>query len=365
MSVTRHRSTWGDRAASGHPATPVDNEGPAIPGTPEDPEMGAYAKGDPSAWAEDPMPGPYSESGHPATPDEGSAWDKAAAMEAKAAKCIVIAMHMLGDPKGDRAKIAAVEAQAMSLLSLPNTHIASTLKRIGAEEEVQVEENEEAKKKAALSVKAEDEVEEDKEVEEAKKKAAVIRARLAGEEPAVEEKETEEAKKKAAFGVEDQTLEAMLAEEGMGAEDQTLEAMLAEEAAPVLTEEAMFEDQVVDEFGFGTDLDDPMGLMETTMSEEEGLLLASLHVQAGDETPEETEEEVEAKKKAARLAAAKSQADANKQARTASAGAPRPQPKTASNGATKLGGPVQRVAASAGDELSALWPTAPDVSKHF
>lgn len=438
-TVTRHRSTWG-KSASGHPATPVDNEGPAIPGTPDDPAMDAYAMGDPSSWAEDPHPGPYAESGHPATPvdSEGPAWDKAAAMEDKAAKCIVIAMHMLGDPAGDRRKIKAVEAQAMSLLSLPMSHIASTLARISSEDETETEEVveeakkkageevaeeeevEEAKKKAALARKAAEEAEAELEAackkaagkkaecdaepdgdEEAKKKSASISAlvnrvarlerilirlaaeeteeeevveeakKKAGEEGVEEVEETEEAKKKAAFNDEDAALEAMLAEEGLGGEDATLEAMLAEEgmlgeetfyAEPQLVEEPVMEPDGF-EFGFDSTSEDPMGLMDLQMSDEESILLASLHVQAGDETVEEDEE---AKKKAARLAAASASAASNRTARTASASAPRPQPKTAGNGVTKLGGPVSRTAsASVDNELEALWPSSPDVSRHF
>ena len=44
----------------------------------------------------------------------------------------------------------------------------------------------------------------------------------------------------------------------------------------------------------------------------------------------------------------------------------RPQPKTASTGATRLGGGViGKAAASEVSELSSLWESAPDVSKFF
>ena len=153
---------------------------------------------------------------------------------------------------------------------------------------------------------------------------------------------------------EESMLEAMLAEEGMmgkmsegSPEESMLEAMLAEEGmmdkmseeAPVaemMEEEACGEymDEPTD-FDIGMDADlDTMGLEDEFMGEDEMQVLASIY---GDK-----------------------QASAPK---AKQASAVKPQPKKASTGATRLGGVTKE--ASDSNDLSKLWESAPDISKHF
>ena len=198
----------------------------------------------------------------------------------------------------------------------------------------------------------------------------------------------EEAKKKAssrrrAYGWamtphmgDDATLEQMLKEEGMGAddgEDAAVEAMLAEmkadegadpevEAmlAEMMTEddapaaapaEAMYEEDVAM---------DPLGVLTDDVDDgltDDDYMLASLFgMKAAAEDEGSKEDKAEDKAEAD----AKKEEAAKKEARL------RPQPKTASTGATRLGGGViGKSATSEVSELSALWESAPDVSKFF
>jgi hypothetical protein len=115
-----------------------------------DPEADAYENGDTSSWAEDPHPGPYPNSFHPALPGTEEpmghpATDPAhyfpagvtkqasrqlrAAMEAKAARCIRLATAMLGK----KASVSAIEDQALDLMNLTERQIAAALKRVSSE----------------------------------------------------------------------------------------------------------------------------------------------------------------------------------------------------------------------------------------
>jgi hypothetical protein len=386
--TTRQRLSWEDREASAHPATP--DEGPASPAyAGADPEVDDYKNGDTSSWAEDVHPGPYPESAHPATPDEGPASPayKAAAMNRKAAKCIRIATSMLGDPEGDADKVAAIEDQALVLMNLDDGAITASLKRLG--EDVEEEEEEEESKKASskyaaqvgsntqriarleriLIRLAEDDKDDDEDDDEEDSSGDV------------EKKDDKEESKKAMMD-DESMLEAMLEEEGMSApsDDSLLEAMLEEEGmlgepmidepvldAPMgdddllesmLEEEGMVEEDACGEEACGEeacgepmeaelDIDlsaeDPMGVMDTELDVDESMILASLYgdKEAGDEK-EEDEDEEESKK-----------------------ASQRPQPKKASAGARKLGGPVSKQASDEVSELEKLWESAPDVSKHF
>lgn len=127
--------------------------------------------------------------------------------------------------------------------------------------------------------------------------------------------------------------EEMLAEEGMEAEEACGEEAMGDEEA--CGEEAMALMDLPDfDVSLDGDMDDPMGVLATELDGDEQAVLASLY---GEETP------------AAKEAAVKL----------------RPQPKKASVGAAKLGGPVTKEASSEVNQLEQLWESAPDVSKHF
>ena len=141
--MSRRRMTW-TRNASAAPAMPGYQEPSIHPAAYPDPDADAYMNGDPSAWAEDPHPGPYPNpppppalpgqqgpEGHPAT-DPAHYFPKAAsrqlraAMQHKAAKCIRIAQSMLGR----KASVASIEDQALDLMNLSDRQIQAALARL-------------------------------------------------------------------------------------------------------------------------------------------------------------------------------------------------------------------------------------------
>jgi hypothetical protein len=145
--MSRRRLTWNGRMASAPPAMPGYQEPSIHPAAYPDPEADAYENGDTSSWAEDPHPGPYPNTMHPALPGTDApqghpATDPAhyfpagvakqasrqlrAAMEAKAAKCIRISTAMLGR----KASVSAIEDQALDLMNLTDRQISAALKRI-------------------------------------------------------------------------------------------------------------------------------------------------------------------------------------------------------------------------------------------
>ena len=240
-----------------------------------------------------------------------------------------------------------------------------------AEEVEEADEDVEAKgKKATADLAAE--------VAALRLQVASLQKRIAGEDEGSEEDKAEdkaeesakEASDRAAYGwamtphkAEENMLEAMLAEEGMGADhDPEVEAMLAEmmteadapAAAPAAPAEAMYEaDVAMDPLGVLTDDDAGMGLTD------DDYMLASLFGMKAAAEDEGSKEDA-AEDKAEADAEDKKEEAAKKEARL------RPQPKTASTGATRLGGGViGKAAASEVSELSALWESAPDVSKFF
>ena len=145
--MSRRRLTWNGRMASAPPAMPGYQEPSVHPAAYPDPEADAYENGDPSSWAEDPHPGPYPNTMHPALPGTDApmghpATDPAhyfpagvskqasrhlrAAMEAKAARCIRIATAMLGRA----ASVSAIEDQALDLMNLTERQIQAALSRL-------------------------------------------------------------------------------------------------------------------------------------------------------------------------------------------------------------------------------------------
>ena len=149
--MSRERMTWNegtevptdDKQAAEAPATP--GEGPASPAHKEDPAQDAYAKGDPSAWAEDPNPPPYSNGEAPAVPSERQAAD---ILERKAAKCIRLATAMLG---GD-ASVEAIEDQALAFMDMDDSAIGSSLSRLAEDEEKKEEDEKGAEAEAAKTI---------------------------------------------------------------------------------------------------------------------------------------------------------------------------------------------------------------------
>jgi len=138
-----------DRQAAERPAVPW--EGTEHPGDKGDPNREEYAKGDPSAWAEDPREPPYPKGERPSVPWEGTEHPaaKEAAMQAsaekRAAKCVKLAEAMF---RGKKVAVSMIEDQALEFMDLGDSRIKSALERLEAggfladefEEEVEDEE---------------------------------------------------------------------------------------------------------------------------------------------------------------------------------------------------------------------------------
>ena len=144
----RKRLTWtADRRASAPPAIPgygtEDQDHPAH--TQDDPAYEQYKKGDPDAWAETPNPPPYPQGNPPATPGY-DAEDQdhpahvnpprvpkeatfRAQVEAKSAKCVALARHMLGKNAAED----AIGDQALDLMDIPIEQLDSTIGRLGGD----------------------------------------------------------------------------------------------------------------------------------------------------------------------------------------------------------------------------------------
>jgi hypothetical protein len=402
-NIMRRRMTWNDRGArqnrraSEHPAYP--DEGPASPAYQPDKGADAYDIGGPSEFAEDPHPGPYSNSSHPAYPDEGPASPayKAAALERKAAKCIRIATSMLGK----HASVDSIEDQALALMDLTDRQIRASLARIAEEEaseDEEMEEMEESKKKASRRRAS------SRRRAPARRRAPSRRNRRAGyhmdEESMLDQMMMEEMlEEEGMMGKhsEESMLDAMLVEEGMmdkdsragwgslgvsptsdrdfgdrdsqtkayrdlyneeyyqkvtkKAEDEMLAEMLEEEG---MSHDPMGGEMMDEAMADSEMMADPMGMDEMIVEGDEMVMLAKLF-NAADEKEEKAaetiQEEVEHK--------AEEKEESKKKASL------RPQPKRAATGATRLGGGVSKTASSEINELSNLWESAPDVSKFF
>jgi hypothetical protein len=405
------------KSASAHPATP--DEGPASPAHKEDPGPDDYKNGDTSSWAEDPHPGPYENGEHPATPDEGSAHPAAKAasqrdLERRAAKCIRIATAMLGDG----ATVDAIEDQALALMDLGDEAIMASLSRIGDDDDDDEKKKDDGESKGDES-KSDLDYEGDK---KAADKIASFEDRLASVEQFLtkagysymSDEVIEVAAPGAGVGVapnvavvaeeapaeymdaEEAMLEKMLDEEGMAADpgeieaEDDVEAMLAEmmeeegmdhndpaafDAGPdseslapadsaMAMEEVLLEEAgPLDDLAFEEDvLLDPMGVLSTDLSEDEGDLLSRLF---SDRFAEDAEKKEKDEKGAEAEAAKTIQEDAEEKAKEEKKATERkPQPKKASAGAKTLGG-ISKEAGNEVSELAKLWESAPDVSRFF
>jgi len=162
-----------------------------------DPKIDEYAKGDPSAWAEDPNTAnpaaddkKREETGHAPLIDKHAAAEAIASakkLEEKAVKCIVASQRMLPG-----AADGVIEDQAADLMHLPEAMLNSTLQR----QEVLAKAI--AKAASESSEEAEEEDKEDEEVAAKKAKLASLQAEiavLAAElNPSKEKEEKEEEK---------------------------------------------------------------------------------------------------------------------------------------------------------------------------
>ena len=113
-------------------------------------------------------------------------------------------------------------------------------------------------------------------------------------------------------------------------------------------------------------MEDPMGVMDEAVSEQEMMILSKLF---GEKSAEDKEKKKEDEEKAEAEAAETIQEEVEEKAKEKKEESKkkaklRPQPKKASTGATRLGG-VTKEASSEISDLSKLWSSAPDVSKFF
>jgi len=389
--MSRQRLTWGGgaRRASAHPALPW--EGPTHPAAKPDPEADQYENGDTSSWGEDIHPPPYRTSPAPAMPvDDGGythpatqpgAPAKNASIERHALKCVRVASAMLGRDvtaaaeRNDKRAEQLLTNQAFDLMGLTAAQLDATLRRLEAatdpdEALLRKMLAEESEGEESDAEAGEDEAEHEEAEHEAGKKTA-RRSRRAGEE---EEDEGESKTASAQILAELRSLrselnalksgrkagedeaEAESDEEACG-EDMALddEQMLAQMLSEADVDSAYLSADMDDEDGIGLDFalpDEAMGMVTDPMefSDEDDALLNSIFAgrTAGEEAPEEEEEEPVAKKAS----------------RTASVNL-RPQPRRPSTGVRSVGGLTRQASSADVNDLSALWESAPDVSKVF
>jgi hypothetical protein len=240
-----------------------------------------------------------------------------------------------------------------------------------SDEEAPAKAEKEARMKARLArlrrlAADEGDEESDEEAPAKAEKEARMKARLArlrrlaadeGDEESDEEKAPAASEKKASWGMEEEALleqlmeeegmgepgdDALLEEEGMGEHEGMMPPLAAEEAES-FEEDALLEDMLAEEDVPG--LDDPMGVVDLDMSDDERFLMAKLFGKNAGEEPEAEEPKAEEPK-------------------TEKKASFRPQPRKTPNGVTRLGGGVTKEASVAND-LSKLWDSAPDVSKYF
>ena len=395
--MSRQRLTWGGgaRRASAHPALPW--EGPTHPAAKPDPEADQYENGDTSSWGEDIHPPPYRTSPAPAMPvDDGGythpatqpgAPAKNASIERHALKCVRVASAMLGRDvtaaaeRNDKRAEQLLTNQAFDLMGLTAAQLDATLRRLEAANDpdealLRKMLAEEAEGEESDAEAGEDEAEhEDEEADaEASKKASKKATRRAGEE---EEDEGESKTASAQILAELRSLrselnalksgrkagedeaEAESDEEACG-EDMAMddEQMLAQMLSEADVDSAYLSADMGDEDGIGLDFalpDEAMGMVTDPMefSDEDDALLNSIFAgrTAGEETHEEEEEAAE-------------EPVAKKASRTASVNL-RPQPRRPSTGVRSVGGLTRQASSADVNDLSALWESAPDVSKVF
>ena len=377
----RKRMTWNDERGvrQRRASSDLPHEGAASPAHHPDKGADGYDIGGPSEFGEDVHAGPYADTAHPATPDEGPASPayKAAALERKAAKCIRLATAMLGEG----ASVAAIEDQALALMDLPDRSIKASLSRIAEDADEAIDKDEAAEAEEDLK-------------EESKKKASLssrisrlerILVKLAGdddddddddddEEEEEEVEVEEESKKKASYHemMEDMMLQEMLHEEGMmgkyseshdpGDHDTDSSMGMSEDPGDYDTDSSMGMHH------------DPMGMGMMVEDEDEMMVLAKLFGKEADLKDEDKKEKEDHEKGA--IADDKDHIeklekdededaeDLEKDEESKKKASLRPQPKRASKGAKTLGG-VSKAASSEVSDLSKLWESAPDVSKFF
>jgi hypothetical protein len=316
---------------------------------------------------------------HPATQPGAPA--KNASIERHALKCVRVASAMLGRDvtaaaeRNDKRAEQLLTNQAFDLMGLTAAQLDATLRRLEAatdpdEALLRKMLAEESEGEESDAEAGEDEAEHEEAEHEAGKKTA-RRSRRAGEE---EEDEGESKTASAQILAELRSLrselnalksgrkagedeaEAESDEEACG-EDMALddEQMLAQMLSEADVDSAYLSADMDDEDGIGLDFalpDEAMGMVTDPMefSDEDDALLNSIFAgrTAGEEAPEEEEEEPVAKKAS----------------RTASVNL-RPQPRRPSTGVRSVGGLTRQASSADVNDLSALWESAPDVSKVF
>jgi DNA-directed RNA polymerase subunit delta len=374
--MARVRMTSRRRAAT-PPANP--RETPDHPAFEPDPEVSDYGMN--SDFAETPTSGPYPNSAHPATPDEGpsdhpaakkaarakSARQRRRAAERKAAKCIRLAQSMFGPT----ATTAQVEDQAVDFMDMSDKAINTALRRL------------------SNSFLSEDQNDPDGETQ-APMGVPVIQSDPMAEMQMMSDHDIEA----------EELLALMLAEEAPEA-PAVPAAPAMESPMPAMMEEPMADEvpiQAVGDLVLSPMGEDPMGLDAAPATDD---ILAELfgggHMAADEEADdEEDDDDEEASKSAADEEADDEEADdeeaddeegasksakssddeeaddeeaddeeADEEASKKSASKQRPRGRKASKGAKTLGAVTKAAAKGEISDLSKLWETAPDVSDVF
>jgi hypothetical protein len=347
-----------------------------------------------SDFAATPTSGPYPNSAHPATPDEGpsehpaarkSARAKAArqrrrAAERKAAKCIRLAQSMLGPSAGT----SQVEDQAVDLMDLNDKAINTALRRL-SNSFLSEDQNDpgadtlapegepviQSAPEASMPLMSDDDVE----AEEllalmlSEDEAPVLEAPAAPEEPAAMEAPMAAGPMNWAdeeeLGHEDElpldlgpaVPEDPMGLDGPGSADEILAELFGGRAAAdeeEADEEEADDDEEASSKSAKSGDDEEADDEEADDEEEDG---SSKSAKKGDdeeaddeEADDEEADEEEASSKSARRKAASKQ---------------RPRGRKASKGARTLGAVTKGAAKSEISDLSRLWETAPDVSDVF
>jgi len=338
-----------------------------------------------SDFAAEPTTGPYPNSAHPATPDEGpsdhpaakkaarakSARQRRRAAERKAAKCIRIAQSMLGPV----ATTAQVEDQAVDLMDLSDKAINTALRRL-SNSFLSEDQND----PGADTLAPEGE--------------PVIQLDPVAEMPLMSDHDIEA----------EELLALMLAEEAPEA-PAVPAAPAMESPMPAMMEEPMADEvpiQAVGDVVLSPMGEDPMGLDAAPATDD---ILAELfgggHMAADEEADDEEADDEEADDEEASKSAADEEADdeeaddeeaskksakkgddeeadeeeaddeeadeeeASKKSARKAASKQRPRGRKASKGAKTLGAVTKAAAKSEISDLSKLWETAPDVSDVF
>jgi colicin import membrane protein len=307
-----------------------------------DPKVGEYAKGDPSAWAEDVASQNWpsqtkggekrDETGHATLIDKHAAAEAIASakqMEIKAVKCIIAAQRILpGAPE------ELIEKQAALLLNMPNEALDGTLanqeelaklisKQAGKAVE-ETEEDDEAKKKAAADLK-----EKQEKLEMLKKQASEVEKEIEAMDQNAKANKNWPTGKKTEKKANDEECEKK--EEECKEEEKKDEGDKKEEKAATSEEDkkddkkeektAVAEEKKEEEKKDEGDKKDEKAATEVTLEASTDTLLDQIFSEV---TASETK-----------------------------------------SGATKLSGIVKKASSGSPDDLSKLWASAPDLSDRF